>query len=367
MESLASAEVVCIDKTGTLTEPSCASRAHPAAGATAGRTAARARALRRQLGRRNGDDRGDRGRVSGARRAAGRERAVLIRWKWSALSSATAATCSGRPSCSSSARSTRRAAQEPAAGRRVVAFATADARSAGVDPARRGPPAELRACSGSSTLAEELRPNIRETVGYFSDRTSSSRCSPGDSPVTRSPRSPPTSASRRQGRRSTAATLPATSRGAAERPRPDLGHRAHLAGGQEADRRGAARRGPLRRRCSATASTTCRRSRPLGSRSRRAAASQMARTVSDLVLVEGRLRAVPRLVARGPPDPPQHAARLEALHDQVPVRGADDPDARDWRRSTYPFLPRHLSLASFFTPASRRSSWPSRRARARGA
>ena len=56
--------------------------------------------------------------------------------------------------------------------------------------------------------------------------------------------------------------------------------------------------------------------------------AQMARTVSDLVLVRGDFAAVPRMVAEGTPDPPQHAARLEALHDEVPVRRVHRPRPR---------------------------------------
>jgi magnesium-transporting ATPase (P-type) len=75
--------------------------------------------------------------------------------------------------------------------------------------------------------------------------------------------------------------------------------------------------------------------------------SQMARTVSDLVLVEGDFAAVPRLVAEGR-QILRNMQRVSKLFTTKCLFGAFIVLALGLWPIPYPFLPRHLSLASFF-------------------
>ena len=95
--------------------------------------------------------------------------------------------------------------------------------------------------------------------------------------------------------------------------------------------------------------------------------TQMAKAVSDVVLVNGDFAADPGDGRRGPADPPQHPAGDEAVRDQVGVRRVPDRRDRDHARrlpaaAAPPDARRRRSRS-----ASRRSSSRWRRARARGA
>ena len=76
--------------------------------------------------------------------------------------------------------------------------------------------------------------------------------------------------------------------------------------------------------------------------------TQMARSVSDLVLVRGEFGEVPRMVARGPADPAQHPARRAAVRDQGGVHRRRGDRDRDPDR-VFPLLPRQFTLASSLT------------------
>ena len=139
----------------------------------------------------------------------------------------------------------------------------------------------------------------------------------GDAPP-RSLRSPPTPGSPASGPPRTAPTCRRARRSSRRSSRkPPSSGRISPEGKKRSSRR--SRRWPVRRDDRRRGQ---RRAGPQGltGRNRPGSGAQMARTVSDLVLVRGDFAAVPRMVAEGQADPPQHAARLEALHDEMPVR-----------------------------------------------
>ena len=102
-------------------------------------------------------------------------------------------------------------------------------------------------------------------------------------------------------------------------------------------------------RWSATASTTFPRSRPPASAIAQGSGSEMARSVADVVLVNGDFAAVPEMVARAAKDPAQPAAGHEAVRGQVGVRGLPRFSRSGSRTSPTRLLPRHLTLAATLT------------------
>lgn len=75
--------------------------------------------------------------------------------------------------------------------------------------------------------------------------------------------------------------------------------------------------------------------------------AQMARTVSDLVLVQGDFGAVPRMVAEGR-QILRNMQRVSKIYAAKALFGAFVILSLGLAPIEYPFLPRHLSLASFF-------------------
>ena len=193
IESLASVDTLCVDKTGTLTAGRTARRLGRARGRRGSRRgAARAGALRRQLAGAQPDARGDRGRDAARRR---RRRTSTCRSRRRAAGAACASarprTCWARRSASRSARSPRRsrASRRPAGA--CVAFgdrarghsSRTTARPRGC--ARSGSSSSPRTCA--RTRARRWRSSAR--------KASRSASSPATRPP-RWPRSPRTRESR---------------------------------------------------------------------------------------------------------------------------------------------------------------------------
>ena len=99
IESLASVDTICIDKTGTLTEPRCASSSCvPAPGVDRSRLAPRARDARRERVGAQRHAAGDRRRVPGASRAGALgEVPFSSRRRWSAVQVADGSVYLGAP------------------------------------------------------------------------------------------------------------------------------------------------------------------------------------------------------------------------------------------------------------------------------
>jgi len=344
IESLASAEVVCTDKTGTLTE----SRLRVVSVTPAGD--ADPRGLESEIGRfaassevKNGTIEALEAAYPAAAAAPSAQVPFSSRWKWSALELDGDCYVLGAPELFELGALEQTVAADAGRGRRVVAFARGPAALAGSDPLA-GPPPGAR-LAGLVTLAEELRPNIRDTVGYFKEQEVELKVLSGDSPVTVG---------------AIAADVGIDSKG------PPADGRA-LPEDQEG----------LQRLLDATA--VIGRISPDGKKrivealrdegryvgmlgdgvndvpalkaSRIAIAqgtgSQMARTVSDLVLVEGDFGSVPKAVGEGR-QILRNMQRVSKLFTTKCLFGALIILTLGLAPIEYPFLPRHLSLASFF-------------------
>ena len=182
IESLASVDIVCLDKTGTLTEPRLrvselvpANGDEPALARALGRFAAAASARNATLD-------------AIARRfpAEPHEPDEVVpfssRWRWSGSRHDDVTYVLGAPELFPLGGLNARAEQEARSGRRVLALGRTDARLEGHDPAD-GPPAALEPL-GLVVLAEQLRPNARATVEFFLAQDVQLKVLSGDRPET---------------------------------------------------------------------------------------------------------------------------------------------------------------------------------------
>jgi magnesium-transporting ATPase (P-type) len=185
IESLASAEVVCIDKTGTLTEASAQVVDVAPAGGVATEDLARA------LGRYAAASRAPNATLAAIREAYRGEgepeepRAQVpfsSRRRWSALELSDRTYVLGAPELFPLGPLRGRAEEEAAAGRRVVALGTVAGALDGRDPDG-GPPAGLKPL-GLVVLAERIRPEARETVAFFLEERIEVKVLSGDAPDT---------------------------------------------------------------------------------------------------------------------------------------------------------------------------------------
>jgi cation-transporting P-type ATPase E len=184
IESLASVDVVCLDKTGTLTEPdlrvletvprdgvddgefALALERFAAASPTANATVA---ALRERF-------------PATAVETPVAQVPFSSRWRWSGLQLDGRAYVLAAPELVALGPLAERAEAEALEGRRVLAFAEAADGLAGRDPAD-GPPPGLRPL-GLVVLAEELRPEARTTVEFFRSQGVQLKVISGDRPQT---------------------------------------------------------------------------------------------------------------------------------------------------------------------------------------
>ena len=212
IESLASVDTICVDKTGTLTTASLRLvELLPAAGDDRGGARRRPRPLRGRVGGAEPHAAGGRGRAARDLRACRRDGSRSSPGGAGAGSgSAAPATCSARRSSSRSGSSPRRPLAQQEAGRRVVGFGIADgavpgrsrrrpAAAAAARPrrARRGAPAARRARRSRYLLEQGVdgrRPLGRRSRDGGLDR--GRRRHPGGRPPARGRRAcPPTTSS----------------------------------------------------------------------------------------------------------------------------------------------------------------------------
>ncbi|MEO8966372.1 MAG: HAD-IC family P-type ATPase [Solirubrobacteraceae bacterium] len=180
IESLASVDVICLDKTGTLTEAALrVAAATPAEGVTD---------LDRQLGRYGASSSLRNGTVEAIADAYPSDRATAIaevpfnsRRKWSAVQLADATLVLGAPEHFALGELSASAERERQAGRRVLALARSTSDLAAVDPDAGVPPCSV---IGLLVLGERLRPQIRETIAFFRSEGVDLKVLSGDNPQT---------------------------------------------------------------------------------------------------------------------------------------------------------------------------------------
>jgi cation-transporting ATPase E len=179
VESLASVEVICVDKTGTLTEPGLrVVAAEPAVGVESER-------LVHDLGRfaasatsRNGTLEAIAAAHPAEAEAVLEEVPFLSRRRWSGVRIGGTTYVLGAPELFRLGSLGERAREEAGAGRRVVAFGATDER---LDGREEMPPA---APLGLVVLAEALRDETRATIAFFRDEGVEVKVLSGDAPET---------------------------------------------------------------------------------------------------------------------------------------------------------------------------------------
>ena len=178
VESLASVDVLCLDKTGTLTESSLrvvdvVQRDETAA--ELGPFAASAPVANDTLAA-----------IAAARPAPGGDPEHVVpfssRWRWSGLRLGGRDLVLGAPELFELGPFAERAAAEAADGRRTLAFGTSPVPLDGLDPAAGAPP-RFQA-SALVVIAERLRPEARATVEYFRREGVALKVISGDRPET---------------------------------------------------------------------------------------------------------------------------------------------------------------------------------------
>ncbi len=345
VESLASAEIVCTDKTGTLTEARLrVVSLTPAEGSDEEELGA-------DLGRYAASSDVKNGTIDALAAAYPSDPATPVaqvpfssRWKWSAVQLADGCYVLGAPELFELGPLEDAVQKDAENGRRVVAFARGTSALDGVDPTA-GPPREARLL-GLVTLAEELRPNIRDTVGYFKEQQVDLKVLSGDSPVTvgaiaadvgiESEGGPADGRELPEGEEELQELLARTA--VIGRISPDGKKRIVEALRDEGRYVGMLGDGVN----DVPALKASRIAIAQGS------GSQMARTVSDLVLVEGDFGSVPKAVGEGR-QILRNMQRVSKLFTTKCLFGALTILTLGLAPIEYPFLPRHLSLASFFT------------------
>jgi cation-transporting P-type ATPase E len=339
VESLAAVDVVCLDKTGTLTETKpfvldtvSADGAAPAdVGALLGRYAASASS-------RNATLEAIAEAFPGRPEEPEQEVPFSSRRRWSALRLGGESLVLGAPELFALAGLDERAAQEATAGRRVVAFGRAPLLPSEIAPD--APPPSDTALLGLVVIGEKLRPEARETVAFFLQQGVELKVISGDRPETVAAIAReagiPVEGEPLDGRdldpyEATAATVigritPEGKRALVETLRAHGRYVAMIGDGVN--------------------------DVPALKASRLAIAqgtgTQMARSVADLVLVSGDFRAVPAMVAEGR-KLLRNLARVAKLFVTKSAFATFLILSVGLTDTAYPLLPRHLTLAASVT------------------
>jgi cation-transporting ATPase E len=179
VESLAAVEVICVDKTGTLTEPGLrVVRVEPADGVEEERLAHELGRFAASAASRNGTLEAIAAAHPGEAEPAREEVPFLSRRRWSGLRLGGTTYVLGAPELFPLDGLAEHARREAAAGRRVVAFGTT---ADGLEGREEMPRALLL---GLVVLAEELRADTRATVAFFRAEGVEIKVLSGDAPET---------------------------------------------------------------------------------------------------------------------------------------------------------------------------------------
>jgi cation-transporting P-type ATPase E len=183
IESLASADVICLDKTGTLTEPTLAVRALvPADGVAEEELGSRLGRFAAASPSRNITLEAIASAYPAATATPDQTVAFSSRRRWSAVRLGEESLVMGAPELFQLGDLSGKASEEQDAGRRVVAFGSAGGRLADQNGEPELPDG-LRPL-GLVVLAEQLRPDTRSTVEYFLSENVELKVLSGDSPQT---------------------------------------------------------------------------------------------------------------------------------------------------------------------------------------
>ncbi len=187
IESLASAQVICLDKTGTLTEAALqVNELVPAPSVERGALAVALARYAASQPDRNATLAAIAEELPGTSEPVEALVPFSSRRRWSAARIASRTYVLGAPEHFPLGPLAARASEEQEQGRRVVAFGSSRSSLAGVDVDARpdqGPPSDL-SLLGLVVLGERLRPDARETVGYFLSQGVELKVISGDAPAT---------------------------------------------------------------------------------------------------------------------------------------------------------------------------------------
>jgi len=345
VESLASVDVMCLDKTGTLTQAALrVERLIPASGVTEAELAAVAERLAAATGDRNRTMEALAQAFPGAAIEPRAEVPFTSRRRWSAVELGDGALLLGAPELFSLGSLATDQEAAMADGRRVVALARAPAVLEQPAP-EAGPPADAETL-GLAVLAERLRDDARETVSFLREQGVDLLILSGDAPATVA------AIARDAGVDRAAAALDASelpedhdalvaqlARTAVVGRVPPEGKR-RIIEALVAEGRYVAMVGDGVNDVPALKAARLAIAQGTG--------AQMARSVADVVLVDGDFSAVPPMVAEGRTIL-RNVQRVARLFVTKSVFAAVMIVAFALAGFDYPFIPRQLSLAATLT------------------
>lgn len=343
IESLASVDTICVDKTGTLTESALRIvELLPAPGVAQDALAGSLTALAASASVRNVTMQAIAQAFPGPPQERLDEVPFSSRRGWSAVRLPQGSIYLGAPERLPLGEQAEVARQRQRAGRRVLAVAHGG-RPLPTEPGLR-PPADLRPL-GLVVLAEELRPNVRETIAFLREEAVEIKVLSGDAPQTVAAIA-----------RDVGIPVAGVSDGA------EIPHDAEARGRFALEATVVGRISPEGKQAIVQALRDQGRyvamvgdgvnDVPALKSSRLAIAqgsgTQMARAVSDLVLISGDFAAVPLLVAEGR-RALRNLQRVTKLYVTKSAFAAFLILTIGTTSDAYPLLPRHLSLAASLT------------------
>jgi cation-transporting ATPase E len=355
IESLASVDTICVDKTGTLTEAALrVIDVQPAAGVSADAVAEALRALAGSATVRNItlEAIAEAYPPGGGAEPAAAEIPFSSRRRFSAVSVAEGSFYLGAPERLASGELAQLARGPQGEGRRVLAVArslrplpsASEADTAAEAEAPDDPPSDLEPL-GLVVLAEELRPNVRDTIAFLHEQNVEVKVLSGDAPET-------VAAIARDVGIPVAHSHEGSSIPDDPEARRAFAAEAGVVGrispeGKQAIIRALAEQGRYVAMVGDGVNDV-----PALKASRLAIAqgsgTQMARSVSDLVLISGDFAAVPPLVAEGR-RALRNLQRVTKLYVTKSAFAAFLILTIGTSSDAYPLLPRHLSLAASLT------------------